>query len=365
VKPASQPRVLFLTRRYPPCIGGIETHCYELFTRLQRRLPVRLVALRYQHLAHLAWFLPGCLLLTFWLLLWRRIDVVYFSDGVVASLAPLLRALFRRARFVTTVYGLELTYRNPLARWLMAAGASRCDRVVVISQNTLRLAEEQGIGPERLRIAYLGVEPLALTQHDEETLRARFEAEHGLRFCDQRILLNFGRQVQRKGVVPFLEQAMPLLEGDIHLIIGGSGPELPRIRELAAQAALAARVHVLGRVDEDILTMLRSNADLFLMPNIPMADDVEGFGQTQLECMHAGTPAVAFAVDALTESVREGGYLIAPHDYRAFVDQIHAFYALHPAQRRAKQDQARTYVRREYSWDATTDQYLEIFTGND
>lgn len=358
-----QPRVLFLTRRYPPSVGGIETHCCELYTRLRRRTPTRLVALRYRSLAHLAWFLPWSFWTTFWGLLFRSVDVVYFSDGVMASLAPPLRRLFPAAHFVTTVYGLELTYRHATARRAMIRGAHSCDHVVVISRNTHRIAAEQGLPSKKLRIAYLGVEPMELGQHEQRELQREFESRHGLHLDNQRVLLNFGRQIRRKGMAEFLQYGMPLLEPDIQLVIGGVGPQLSRIRELVRAPELRGRVHILGLVPDRELAMLRSCADLFVMPNIQVSDDVEGFGQTQLECMHAGTPAVAFAVDALTESVREGGYLVTPGDYQAFAEQIHAFYRLSPAARRAKEEEARAYVRREYSWDQTTDQYFQIFAG--
>lgn len=357
------PRILFLTRRYPPCIGGIETHCYELYSRLKTRRPVRLIALRRQSLLHLAWFLPFCVLATFWLLLLRRVDVVYFGDGVVGALAPLLRLFFRKTHFAVTIYGLEMTYRSSLARGAMVRGVRACDRVVVISENTRAITAAQGVPEDRLVVIYLGVEPLALAAQQEEALRKGFEAEYGIRFGQDRVLLNFGRQVPRKGVAQFLEKGMPLLEPDIKLLIGGKGPEVERIRSVREGFGLQDRVRILGPLAEDLLTMLRSSADLFLMPNIPMDTDVEGFGQTQLECMHAGTPVVAFAVDALVESVREGGYLVEPGDYLGFAAAIHAFYALSPAERQAKRQEAREYVRREYSWERTTDLYIEVFEG--
>ncbi len=363
--PLPRPRILFVTRRFPPTIGGIETHCWELYRRLRTRTPTRLVALRRARLAHLLWFLPWSLLAASWLLGRRRVDAVYLSDGVVASLAPLLRRLSGRARFVTTIYGLELRYRQPLARWLMRRGALACDCVAVISRNTQTIALGQGIPAERLRLVYLGVEPPVLDEATAARLRERFSARHGVRLGEQRVLLNFGRQIRRKGLAEFLERGMPLLAPDIHLIIGGQGPQLPRLRELAARPELAGRVHVTGPLPDDELAMLRSSVDLFVMPNIALPDDVEGFGQTQLECMYAGTPAVAFAVDALPESVREGGYLVPPGDYAAFAARIHAYYALPPAARRAKQEEARAYVRREYSWERATSEYLALFAGSE
>ena len=122
---AHRPRILFLARRYPPTIGGIQTHCHALYTRLANQAQVRLVALGRQSLLHLIWFLPYCFAVAFWAVLGRRVDAVYFADGVAASLAPLLRPL-GPARFVTTVYGLEMTYKNPLARALMHWGVRAC-----------------------------------------------------------------------------------------------------------------------------------------------------------------------------------------------------------------------------------------------
>ena len=37
--PNHRPRILFLARRYPPTIGGIQTHCHALYTRLVQPSP--------------------------------------------------------------------------------------------------------------------------------------------------------------------------------------------------------------------------------------------------------------------------------------------------------------------------------------
>ena len=50
-------------------------------------------------------------------------------------------------------------------------------------------------------------------------------------------------------------------------------------------------------------------------------------------------------------------------DYRDFVARIHGFYAGSPAEKLAAEDEARQYVRREYSWPKTADQYLDLFAG--
>ena len=97
------------------------------------------------------------------------------------------------------------------------------------------------------------------------------------------------------------------------------------------------------------------------MPNVTYPNDVEGYGIAPLEAMHDGLPVVAFAVDALVESCREGGYLVPEADYQAYADQIHAYLEGPDADRENLRQEARDYIRREYAWAKTGETYLRIF----
>ena len=320
-----------------------------------------MVALGRQPLIHLIWFLPFAFVVALISILFRKVDVVYFGDGVAGAMAPLLRRL-GSVRFVVTIYGLEMTYGNWFARGLMKRGALCCDRVVVISQYSRQLAVRAGIPDDRIEVVYVGIEPLMLPSDRCRELAKRFEDEYGVRFSG-RVLLNFGRLIPRKGVAAFLEKGMPLLDPDIRVVVCGGGPDFKRIAALQTQVSLRDRLVLVGHQPEEVVAMLRQSADLFLFPNIPTPHDAEGFGMTQLEGMYAGLPVVAFAVDAIVESVREGGYLVEPNDYAGFAEQIHRFYRLPDAAKDAKREEARNYVRREYSWDVNASRYLEILEG--
>ena len=352
-------RILFLARRYPPSVGGIQTHCYNLYHRLIEMCSVKLVALGRDSLLHLIWFVPYAFLVSFFCVLFRRVDAIYFSDGVICSIAPFLR-LFTRMRFVVTIYGLEMTYSNPIFSRMMRFGVSFCDKVSVISQITRDITIQAGVPAEKIEIIYLGIAPPSTPKAQREVLKARFEAEYGIQFGRDKIVLNFGRQVPRKGVAKFLECGVPLLDRDIKLIVSGSGPDAERIREIWEETGLYDRVLLLYLSDEE-LGFIRGEADLFIMPNVPYPNDVEGFGITHLECMYDGTPVVAFAVDALTESVSKGGYLIPPNDYQAFVDRVHAFFELPATEREEIEREARDYVRSEFMWDKTAAEYFDLF----
>jgi phosphatidyl-myo-inositol dimannoside synthase len=355
-------RILFLARRYPPHIGGIERHCYELHRRLADRHPVKLLALGRASLLHLAWFMPYIFVVAWFMAVFRRVDVIYFADGVAGSLAPFLRP-FTSARFVVTIYGLELTYSNSAARGLMRRGAAACDRVVVISEATRRITQELGVPAAKLHLVYVGIEPLELDAVACDGLRQAFEQEHGLRFAQDRVLLNFGRLVPRKGVAAFLEKGMALLEEDIRLVIAGGGEDWDRIVGLRRDMGLEQRIILVAAPDDETIAMLRASADLFIFPNVPTPNNIEGFGMTHLESMYAGTPAVAFAVDAISESGREGAYLVEPDDYAAFAEAVHAYYRLDAEARQAKSREAGDYIRREYGWDKTAARYLDLFEG--
>ncbi len=358
------PRVLFIARRYPPTRGGAQTHAYKLFTYLQARTPTSLVALKAASIIHLSWFMPWAWFRAAIALLLRRVDVVYFSDGVSAAVAAALGPLRGRARFCCSLYGLEMTFGNRLFSALMRAGTRRCDGIAVISDNSLEIAHRNwGIPRERMRMIPLGAEPAELEPDRDEAVRQAFEQEHGVRFGHDRLVLAIGRHVPRKGVADFIEKGVPLLSPDIQFLVVGGGPDTERIHAACQRLAEPdrERVRLLGILDDDICSMLRSHCDLFLMTNVPTEGDVEGYGIAPLEAMYLGTPVVSFAVDALVEAVREGGWLIPAGDYRAFVDAIHRFYEMSPDERQRAGDDARDYCRREYGWDTTSARYLELF----
>jgi glycosyltransferase involved in cell wall biosynthesis len=358
----SNTKILFLSRRYPPSMGGIQTHCYHMYTLLSNQVDVKLVALSRQHLIHLVWFVPYTYLVSLFEVLFRKVDTIYFSDGVICCLATFLRP-FTRARFIVTIYGLELTFSHLLFSKLMKWGIARCERVLVISEHTGKITAEAGVPKEKIHLIYLGVEPRTLTPERQNVVKKAFESEHGISFDQEKVILNFGRQVRRKGLVPFLQKGFPLLDPDIRLIIGmgSTGEEIPGIKEEAKK--YGDRIMLLDHLDNDTAAMLRAESDVFIMPNLAISTDAEGFGIAPLEAMYVGVLSVAFAVDALVESVNEWGYMVDPGDYQGFVDKIHEHLGLAQEEKEARGTKASEYVRREYTWEKTAQEYLEVFEG--
>ena len=360
----SNPRILFIARRYPPSVGGIQTYAKELYTRLCQHGTVTLVALGEDSIFHLAWFMPYAFCAAVLHILRHRPDAVFFMDGVTAALAPFLRP-FTPARFTVTIHGAELTFRRAFFSHLMRAGARACDRTVMVSRATSALAVRNGLPAEKTRVIYQGIHAFIPAGEAHRSLRERFEGTHGLNLRENPVLLNYGRQVRRKGVAEFIETGVPLMRDDIRLFISGGGPVQNDIRDAVASLNLEDRVFVLGWLDDPTLAMLRREAQLFLMPNIHLPHDAEGFGIAPLECMYAGLPVVYFDVDALGESLRDGGFRVPPGDYPAFVERIHRYLDLPDEDREWERTRVQAFVRAEYSWEKTTAEYMDVFTGRD
>jgi phosphatidylinositol alpha-1,6-mannosyltransferase len=121
---------------------------------------------------------------------------------------------------------------------------------------------------------------------------------------DDLLLCSVGRQVKRKGHAWFIQHVMPKLAGNVHLVLGGKGPETATIAQAAKESALEARIHVLGLVPEEDLAGLYSACDLFVMPNIPVAGDKEGFGVVMLEAGLCGMPSIASRIEGIADVIR-------------------------------------------------------------
>ena len=142
------------------------------------------------------------------------------------------------------------------------------------------------------------------------------------------ILLTVGRLVPRKGVRWLVTEVLPRLaerRADWIYLVVGEGPERQAIAEAARRdQRVAQRVHLLGQISDDELRTAYAAADLFVMPNVPVPGDSEGFGIVHLEARAAGLPVVAADIEGISESFISGedGWLVPAGDAAAFVDAI-------------------------------------------
>lgn len=137
---------------------------------------------------------------------------------------------------------------------------------------------------------------------------------------NNKIILQLGRMVPRKGVDNVIMSLAQLNMSDVKLVIVGSNVpassgevdnELERLRTLATELKVADQVIFAGQRDRHELKYYYSAADVFI--TTPW---YEPFGITPLESMVCGTPVIGSDVGGIKYSVADGrtGLLVPPKD---------------------------------------------------
>lgn len=296
------------------------------------------------------------------------VDVVLFSSMVTASLAVPLRGLLRRhgVKTAAIVHGLDVTTPFPPYQWFVPKVFDALDGVLPVSRATRQACLDRGARPSQLQVVHNGIDVDRFQPpRDRAADRKALEQSTGLPAPppppEGLLLCSVGRQVERKGTVWFIENVMPRLPDDVHYWIAGNGPQSSAIQDAIDRHRLSPRVRHLGRVSNETLSDLYRGADLFMMPNVPVENDMEGFGIVLLEAGQCGTPAIAARLEGIQDVITEGvnGHLVSPKDPEAFVEAITTYRgneeALDAAARRARQHTEETF-----SWPAVADTYLSV-----
>lgn len=310
--------VVFVTRKFPPAVGGMETLAEQTYSALERGVDrVDLLALGRSQV-HLLWWLPLTLVRLVVLVARQVPDVVLVGDALThAVLSPVLRRA--RSRTAVMVHGLDLTFDLPGYRPLVRRCLRRADRILANSQSTARIAIELGVAPGRTTVVNPAVESPRPDVAARRRAATRLRTEMGLP-AGAHALVTVGRLVRRKGVGWFVEQVMPGIPDNTHYLVAGIGPDMERITEGAARAGLQDRVHLLGRVSDEVRELLFQGGDVFVQPNIPVDGDVEGFGLVTIEAAMRGMPVVASRLEGIEDAIVDGetGWLCEPGDAETF-----------------------------------------------
>lgn len=296
-----------------------------------------------------------------------EIDAVVFSSMVTAALALRLRRTLAPLGIpmAAIVHGRDVTLPSAPYQWLVARIFKALDAVLPVSRATGEECLQRGLAPEKLHVVPNGVDldrfaPLEDPAIMRQALRDRLaNSEHPLP-DDALLLCSVGRQVERKGFAWFIENVMPSLPDNVHYWLAGEGPESDNIKATIVKHQLEHRVRLLGRVSEEDLSALYRGADLYIMPNIPIPGDMEGFGVVMLEAGLSGRPTVAARLEGIQDVITEGanGHLVESGDAQAFSAAIMPYYhdraSLNAASIRAARHTADTF-----SWAAVAGRYVE------
>ena len=296
------------------------------------------------------------------------IEVVLFSSMVTASTVSVLRgAIARRGALTAAIpVGRDVTVPTPGYQWFVPKVLGALDLVLPISRATAQECLQRGAAPEKVHVVPCGVDSeLFGAPRDRAAARAellRAVGESAATIPESALLLcSVGRHQERKGFQWFVDQVMPRLPADVFYLVSGEGPMTPAIQAAVDRHGLGGRVRLLGKVPEDVLLKMYRGGDLFVMPNIHVPGDIEGFGVVMLEAGLCGLPVLAADLEGISDVVREGenGHLLPSQGAGAFADAVLRYRGRRDLLDAFSHAAAR-HTARTFSWAAVADQYLGI-----
>lgn len=260
-----------------------------------------------------------------------RPQVILAGSGLVAPMA-LLAGKANGAPAVAYIHGLDLTATHFVYRRIWLPAIRRMHRVIANSRATYALANSIDIDCSKIGVVHPGVE-LPTTASSAQKV-SQFRKKYAL---DERvILLSVGRLSNRKGIMEFVRDALPLIvrqRPDVLLLIVGDVPrnalhaqsQTPAaIRAAADQAGVGEHVRFLGNLSDLELQIAFDASSVHVFPIRQIPNDPEGFGMVAIEAASHGVPTVAFATGGVTDAVADGksGYLVNPNNYSAMSESI-------------------------------------------
>lgn len=248
----------------------------------------------------------------------EQADIILCSSMVTGLLS-----LFVRSRIsvpmVTIVHGQDVTLPLWLYQKLLPWIFKNLDGAILISEATRNASIDRGLSPAKGIVIPNGME-IQNRHYDKSDSRKIIEREFNLELKDKYLLLSVGRQVKRKGHAWFIEEVLPRIENDVVYLLIGQGKEHQNLQALKARSTCGDRIILAGAQPQELLSHAYDAADIFIMPNIPVAGDLEGFGVVMLEANEARTPVVASDLEGIRDVIQNGinGYRVPPYDRKLF-----------------------------------------------
>lgn len=353
---AGQMRLLFIARSYPPTLGGMENFAYWLSESLQQQADVTMLVNRRGKRA-LAAFLPYALCSALHLARKNRIQVIHLADALLAPLGVVLKKV-TRLPVTSTVCGLDVTYRNRFYQSVVPRSLAYLNMTMPISKAT----EEEVCARAGKATPTVVIPPGVSPRPEPGPAAIRAFQSLAAIGTGHPLILSVGRLVKRKGVAWFAQNVFPRLPNDAIYVVIGEGKEMDVIRTAASAAGVADRVRLIGRVSDDVLSAAYGRANIFVMPNIPVPGDIEGFGLVALEAAASGLPVVASRLEGITDAVhhQRNGVLLTPVAADDYVATITDLLQLPQQQLRALGAAFANFTQEHYGWHRTARRYLNV-----
>lgn len=374
-------KIVFLVRKNPDSIGGVQRHSARLYEGLSDLFQIERISWKGPE-----WGAPLYFPLFYFKSVSNGAGLIHCDDAVTALVGSRVRKNSDK-KVVATVHGLDVVLPIPWYQRRLRAALPTLDKVICVSNATADRVRERGVPEGKIEVISNAAENIKRPDSDKEKQYSRFLAETGIDLRGKRVLFSLGRPIRRKGFDRFITDVFPSLPDDCVYVIAGPSPKIPSsIRLLNSvlnekyrrlfltasgcdtihrelnQLARRPRVHYLNFVSDELREIIFALADLFIMPNRCVEGDMEGFGIVALEAAVRGVPVIATAIEGVTDAVIDGynGYCLPENDPSAMAAVIKSLLEK-PSDLAALGEKARRFTLERFSPSTIHGRYARIF----
>lgn len=382
--------VLFVSHKHPPTTGGMEKQSFELVNGMRHLCVVH--ELIYKGIGHKLKFfttlnrqIKGILLRN------PQIDIIHFNDALIASFY-LLFCHKNPIKHAVTLHGLDVVFPSWIFKKLIFKKLNKFDIIFAVSRATANAALEQGLDDLKVSVIPNGVDENINQFKFSPDFYDDFQRKYHLDIRDKHLFVAMGRPVKRKGFSWFIENVMSQLNFDylilfigpfnwkktkrekllkfipyrlrnkIELFLGAPSDE-PKLRQLLNQSAIRKRAKHLGRLPFDEVLNILHHARAFIMPNIAVNGDMEGFGLVCLEASLCDTLVYASATGGIPDAIKDSlnGYLIPPQDAQEWAEKLNSLMQMQHHKTKNIAARFKEYTIQHYSWKKMVNEYYNEF----
>lgn len=313
-------KILELSVHFPPNVGGVETHLWDLVTLLSKK-GLRVFVLCYQPLSiKIPWKIfeksknleilriPWIAGFFYKLIPYKKLEFLYLFPGlfffapfILSEINPkIIHAHGLVAGFVAVFWGkifqkkviisTHSLYSFPSSGFYSKFAKfifNRSDKILCLSKKSCKEVTNLGVNKNKI---------IQFTYWlDLNKFKNIENAKKLFSFNEKFIVLFVGRLVPEKGIEVLLDSAARW-NNNIGLIFVGTGPLEGDIIRCSAKDS---KIHFMGRLNQDELPSIYSAADVTIVPSV----SEEGFGRVIMESLACSTPVIAANRGSIPEAL--------------------------------------------------------------
>ncbi len=322
--------ILMVTNEFPPRIGGIQTHVYELSKALVNLGHQVYVLTRLKDTS-----LPQketrdginiyrCKLVDSHLVynwqLRRKLRNMISSFNIEVIHVHGMRPLVASKNL-----GVPVIFTNHTSSFIKRSQQGKRIQQKMLKQLEIAstiLAPSQVLVEQSKKTGYMG--PIKFISNGvdvEKFCPGVSEVRAKLKIPDYAfVIIMAGRLHPIKGVVYLAKAISTINHPDLHVIVVGEGSERIEFETIIQSSSYAERVHMLGVISNDNMPDIYRAADASILPSLMEATSIAG-----LEAMACGLAVIGTNVGGLPVIINDGvnGLLVEPKSAEALAKAIH------------------------------------------